>query len=86
MSFIGDRISIIIKVDRNMLTREKGKYVKLCVLVDLTKTMLTMFFIKERPYKVEYGELHLLCFNCGYFGHYKEGCSKKKTDREERAI
>jgi len=35
-----------------------------------------MFSIKGRAYKVEYEGLHLLCLNCGKFGHYVEGCPK----------
>jgi hypothetical protein len=44
--------------------------------VDLSKPLLAMFSIKGRTYKVEYEGLHLLCLNCGKFGHYVEGCPK----------
>jgi hypothetical protein len=40
-----------------------------------------MFSIKGRHYKVEYEGLHLLCLNCGKFGHYKEGCEVKECAR-----
>lgn len=30
-----------------------------------------------RKYNVEYEGLHLLCTNCGKFGHYAEGCPDK---------
>jgi hypothetical protein len=71
---IGDRIGRKVKVDKNTLKQERGKYARLCVEVDLTKPLLAMFMIKERKYNVEYEGLHLLCTTCGKFGHYKEGC------------
>lgn len=43
--------------------------------VDLTKPLLEMFAIKGRHYKIEYEGLHLLCLNCGRFGHYKVDCA-----------
>lgn len=74
LKFIGDRIGRTVKVDKNTLTQERGKYAKLCVEVDLTKPLLAMFTIKGRQFKVEYEGLHLLCLTCGKFGHYQEGC------------
>jgi hypothetical protein len=58
--------------------QERGKYARLCVEVDLTKSLLAMFMIKGRKYNVEYEGLHLLCKNCGKFGHYSEGCPDKR--------
>jgi hypothetical protein len=39
--------------------------------------------IKDRKYNVEYEGLHLLCINCGKFGHFKEGCPDKTIVTEE---
>jgi hypothetical protein len=77
LHFIGDRIGRTVKVDKNTLAQERGKYARLCVEVDLTKKLLAMFSIKSRKYNVEYEGLHLLCITCGKFGHYKEGCTEK---------
>ncbi|MCH79492.1 hypothetical protein A2U01_0000242 [Trifolium medium] len=74
LHFIGNRIGKTVKVDKNTLLQERGKYARLCVEVDLSKPLLAMFTLKERQYKVEYEGLHLLCLNCGRFGHYVEGC------------
>lgn len=80
LSFIGNRIGTIVKVDRNTLNRERArererereKYARVCIQVDITKHLLAMFAIKGRHFKVEYEGLHLLCLNSGCFGHYKE--------------
>ncbi|WJX69456.1 hypothetical protein P8452_53697 [Trifolium repens] len=77
LHFIGNRVGKTVKVDKNTLTQERGKYARLCVQVNLTKPLLAMFTIKDRKYNIEYEGLHLLCTTCGRFGHYKEGCPDK---------
>ncbi|WJX44958.1 hypothetical protein P8452_31879 [Trifolium repens] len=77
LSIIGNRIGRTIKVDRNTLLQERGKYARLCVEVELAKPLLAMFSIKDRSYKEEYEGLHTLCITCGQFGHYHDGCPKK---------
>ncbi|XP_058727166.1 uncharacterized protein LOC131598601 [Vicia villosa] len=79
LSFIGDRVGKSVKVDKNTLKQERGKYARICVEVNLTKPLLAMFTIKGRRYKIEYEGLHLLCLKCGKFGHYKEGCPTQTT-------
>jgi hypothetical protein len=80
LSFIGNNVGKTVKVDKNTLTQERGKYARLCVQVDLTKPLLAMFTLKGRKYTIEYEGLHMLCMTCGRFGHYKEGCPAKKND------
>ncbi|KAK2384311.1 zinc ion binding / nucleic acid binding protein [Trifolium repens] len=77
LKHIGNKIGSTVKVDKNTLMQERGKYARICVEVDLSKSLLAMFMIKGRKYNVEYEGLHLLCKNCGKFGHYSEGCPEK---------
>jgi hypothetical protein len=79
LHYIGDRIGVTMKVDRNTLFQERGKYARVCVEVDLNKPLLAMFELKGKIYKVEYEGLHMLCHSCGKFGHYVEGCPEKKA-------
>ncbi|GAU38534.1 hypothetical protein TSUD_320060 [Trifolium subterraneum] len=74
------RVGKTVKVDKNTLTQERGKYARLCVQVNLTEPLLAMFTIKGRKYNIEYEGLHLLCLTCGKFGHYKEGCPDKSLN------
>jgi hypothetical protein len=46
LKIIGDRIGKTVKMDKNTLKQERGKYARLCVTVDLTKPLLAMFSIK----------------------------------------
>ncbi|PNX86740.1 zinc ion binding nucleic acid binding protein [Trifolium pratense] len=80
LHFIGNRVGKTVKVDKNTLTQERGKYARLCVQVNLTKPLLAMFTIKGRKYNIEYEGLHMLCTTCGRFGHYKDGCPIKVKD------
>lgn len=66
-TFIGNRIGAIVKMDINTLSMERGKYVRLCVQVSLTK--LEMFAIKGRHYKIEYEGSHILYLSYGRFGY-----------------
>ncbi|XP_058775627.1 uncharacterized protein LOC131649904 [Vicia villosa] len=79
---IGDLVGRTVKVDKNTLQRERGKYARICVEVNISKPLLAMFSIKDSSYKIEYEGLHLLCLTCGKFGHYKEGCSLKIKGKE----
>lgn len=63
--YIGNMIGKTVKVDKNTLTKERGKYARLCIQVNLLKPLLSMFLIKGRHYKIEYERLHLLCLSCG---------------------
>lgn len=64
-------------VDKNTLSKERVKYVRLCMQVDLRKSLFVIFTIKGSIYKIEYEGLHLLCLICGCFGHYKNGCKNE---------
>lgn len=44
----------MVRVDQNTLTQEKGKYVHLCVKVNLTKAFLALFELNQCYYKIEY--------------------------------
>lgn len=86
-TFIGNNTGTIVEVDKNMLIRERGKYARQCVHVDLSKPLLAMFAIKGRLYKIEYKGLHNFFLSYGRFEHLKEGCESntglQKADLEE---
>jgi hypothetical protein len=77
LHFIGNRIGKTVKVDKNTLLQERGKYARLCVEVDLSKPLLAMFELKGRHYKVKYEGQHMLCLACGRFNHFSDGCANK---------
>ncbi|CAJ2632298.1 unnamed protein product [Trifolium pratense] len=80
LHYIGNRVGKTVKVDKNTLSQERGKYARLYVQVDLAKPLLAMFTVKNRKYNIEYEGLHMLCTTCGRFDHYKEECPNKLKD------
>ena len=67
---MGNRIGKTLKVGFTMKEKTKGKYVRVCVMVDLTKLLLPLTCMGGKEIKIEYEGIHLLCFNCGVYGHF----------------
>lgn len=47
LHFAGNRIGKTMKVDKNMLTQERGKYARLYVEVNLTKLLFLLKKLKD---------------------------------------
>lgn len=89
--FIDDLIDTTLKLDKNTITRETGKYASLCIQIDFRKPLLAIFLTKGWYYKLEQEGLHFLCLTCGRFGHYKEEClemrvAKVDMNEEEKVL
>src|ERR1044072_8970720 len=65
-----------IRVDMNTIDMQRGKYARVCVEIDLNKPVLGMVGLRGTWYRVEYEGLHLLCSNCGCYGHLGRNCTK----------
>lgn len=64
-----------IKVDTNTLKVERGKFARVCVEIDLTLPVVGKIWVNGHWYKVQYEGLHLICTNCGCYGHLGRNCS-----------
>lgn len=73
---VGEKIGKPIRADHNTGMAARGRFARICVEVDITKPLLTMFKLKRRVRRIEYEGLHLVCFECGIVGHRKEECAK----------
>ncbi|XP_028796151.1 uncharacterized protein LOC114751650 [Neltuma alba] len=82
LTFIGNRIGETIKVDLNTSCQLRGHYARICVLVDLTKQLMPGFSLDNEDYHLEYEGLHMLCTECGWYGHRSEVCPSKKGRTE----
>jgi hypothetical protein len=58
-----------IKVDINTLKVERGRFARVCVEVDLTVSVVGKIWVNGHWYKVQYEGLHIICTNCGCYGH-----------------
>jgi hypothetical protein len=68
-----------IKVDTNTLNVERGKFARVCVEVDLTVPVVGKIWLNGHWYKVQYEGLHLICTNCGCYGHLGRNCVHTPT-------
>lgn len=82
---IGNTLGRTVKIDSNTLREKEGsrgefyktervKIARICVEVDLRKVLVSKFELKCRQYNVEYEGLHMVCFDCGIYGHRKDEC------------
>ncbi|XP_061342218.1 uncharacterized protein LOC133288478 [Gastrolobium bilobum] len=94
---VGNLFGRTLKVDRNSLRKnelgdavitERAKFARICVEVDLGKSLLSKFKIGNKIYQVGYEGIHLICFKCGVYGHRQDQCGgellpKKGNQMEE---
>lgn len=63
-----------IKVDRSTLKVEGGRFAKICVEMDLNQPAVGKVWLNGYWYKVAYEGLHIICSNCGCYGHLGRNC------------
>ncbi|KAJ9184836.1 hypothetical protein P3X46_004523 [Hevea brasiliensis] len=69
---LGQRIGVPIHIDDTTLSVSRGKFARMCVEVDLSKTLLSKFKFQRRIRKIEYEGINLICFECGVYGHRRK--------------
>ncbi|XP_048493943.1 uncharacterized protein LOC125494428 [Beta vulgaris subsp. vulgaris] len=74
---IGSKIGKVLRIDKTTSNVEKGQFTRLSVEIDLTKPLLSKFWLKVRIWKVQYEGLQLICFNCGCWGHSAHECPSR---------
>ncbi|KAF7831289.1 ribonuclease H [Senna tora] len=80
---LGSLIGKVLKIDVNTSQQLRGKFARLCVELDLSKPLLSQYYVHGRHRKIEYEGLHLICFECGVYGHDSEHCPVKKARLEK---
>ncbi|CAL1359482.1 unnamed protein product [Linum trigynum] len=66
------------KIDYNTANGFRGNYARICVEIDLRKKLVSKYRIKRRVRRVEYEGLHIVCYDCGMYGHLAEACPQRK--------
>ncbi|CAI0467357.1 unnamed protein product [Linum tenue] len=64
---IGRRIGKLLRVDKATEEVARGEYARVCMQVDLTKPLLSMFKIDRKKYFIQYEGLEKLCLQCGVY-------------------
>ncbi|CAN1162912.1 hypothetical protein LINPERHAP2_LOCUS24733 [Linum perenne] len=86
VSRIGNSIGKTVRLDLAMTEGSRGRYARVCVEVDVTKPLLGKYMIEDRVFKVEYESLENVCFDCGFYGHKKENCSRSGPQPETEVM
>ncbi|XP_061350081.1 uncharacterized protein LOC133295288 [Gastrolobium bilobum] len=80
---IGNLFGRMLKIDRSSLRKneigegeitEKVRFARICVEVDMRMSFLSKFNIRGNFFQIGYEGLHLICFDCGMYGHRKDQC------------
>ena len=66
------------KVDAITLEQGQGKYVRICVEVDLKKELLLKFAIQSKTFCIQYESLYTIYFCHSKYGHLAEFCLEKQ--------
>ena len=80
---IGNALGKAIKVDHQTISATRGKYVRLCVEVDLKQALVPFLWVDRELQAVEYEGLEAICFECGRYGHVAINCHREKEDSGE---
>ncbi|XP_057441890.1 uncharacterized protein LOC130733681 [Lotus japonicus] len=68
-----------IRLDRNTLRADRGRFARICVELDLDKPVVGKICLEDYWYKIEYEGLHVICTKCGCYGH--RACECKVQDK-----
>ncbi|XP_019172110.1 PREDICTED: uncharacterized protein LOC109167542 [Ipomoea nil] len=79
---IAKRVGRPIKIDTTTSLISKCSFAWVCVEIDISKPLLSKFTLEEEVWPVEYEGLHLVCFQCGLYGHKENQCGPGTAQNE----
>jgi len=65
-----------VRVDIKTVDASRAKFARMCVEINLDQPVVRRLWFRDHWYHVEYEGVHLLCKQCGIFGHMAKGCPK----------
>jgi hypothetical protein len=75
-----------VKVDMHTLRVARGKFARMCVEIDLTQPVVGRVGINGEWYQVQYEGLHIICTQCGCYGHVLKDCISKQNKPATEAM
>ncbi|GAU41583.1 hypothetical protein TSUD_271920 [Trifolium subterraneum] len=77
---VASMVGNLVKVDLHTLRVARGKFARMCVEVDLTKPVVGRVGINGDWYHVQYEGLHIICTQCGCYGHLLKDSGMKRKN------
>ncbi|XP_019159673.1 PREDICTED: uncharacterized protein LOC109156274 [Ipomoea nil] len=74
---IGKTIGRPVKIDTTTSLASIGKFARVCVEIDITKSLLSKFVLHFMDWPIKYEGINLICFKCGVYDHHQENCGKE---------
>lgn len=71
---VGSKIGKVLRIDQTTVQAVRGQFTRLSVEIDLTKPLIAKFWLKGCVWRIQYEGLHMICFNCGCWGHNQSEC------------
>ncbi|KAL8159681.1 hypothetical protein V2J09_001218 [Rumex salicifolius] len=78
---IGNKLGRVLKIDKTISTAERGRYTRMSVEIDVTKPLLSNFYMNGKIWKIQYEGLRMVCFDCGKIGHQSGHCVTSVEDK-----
>lgn len=63
-------------MDKTTKMASRGKFTRLCIEMDITKTFIPKIVVGGEIQKVEDEGIGTVCFHCGCVGHKDNRCEK----------
>lgn len=83
---IGNTIGPLLKIDSHTVDGRRGKFARLCIQFDITKSLPTCISIGKMKQDILYEGIGTLSFSCGIIGHIVRDCpSKPKADDDGKS-
>ncbi|XP_056698182.1 uncharacterized protein [Spinacia oleracea] len=73
-----------IRVDYATDNLTRARYARVCLDLDLSKSLVTSVWVVSQWQRVEYENIHSLCFTCGKIGHSKEKCGSALSASQDK--
>ncbi|XP_065859791.1 uncharacterized protein [Euphorbia lathyris] len=77
---IAKMLGKFIKADYNTISSECGKFARMAVELDLTKSLVSQISIDGRLQSIEYEDFSIICYKCGRYVHISETCKESKGE------
>ncbi|XP_061355743.1 uncharacterized protein LOC133300236 [Gastrolobium bilobum] len=72
---ISNWLGKFVKIDAATTLLARGRFARLCVELDLMKSLQGEYKVEGKVNMVEYEGLHLICYGYGKYGHRMETCN-----------